>query len=273
MWLVLFTRALDRSGHSDTPIGFAGGARLLEPGICMKNAPWRTTEIAILREHYISKGAAACAGLLPMRSRAAVEAKARQLGYRTRPAYKPIASTPQIDKALVAYYASGRRDGLSKIANTYGRSRGWLLRRAAVLGVAKPLAKKPWEAKEQRILMANKGAKIITIQARLKRAGYARSLTDIGQRIVSHGEARTDQIEDDRIETMTSMQLAAIMGVSHSKTGAWIARGGLRATHGTIDPRAWQIKRTDLRAWMLRSAEWDHRKCNREWLIDILSGR
>lgn len=234
------------------------------------NLAWTPRERQVLRERYIAEGASACKALLPARTRTAILAEAARLGLKRQKPHRPWApSTPQIDDAIRAVYDSGRPWGACReLAKRLGRPVRWVTERAAQLGVARP--KRPistaWTPAEDALLedLLERRIQPTAMARAFRLRGYHRTGGAIGQR----ARALRLRMPSDP-DTWTASELAACMGVSDQTVLVWIRRAGLPAVRAD-DGRIWQIHRPRLREWLIRSAEWDHRRCAREWLLDIL---
>lgn len=60
---------------------------MLQLDLLPRADPWKTTEVAVLRDHYPRLGAFACVGLLPGRNLDAIRQKASRLGLLHCPAW------------------------------------------------------------------------------------------------------------------------------------------------------------------------------------------
>lgn len=234
---------------------------------------WTPRELQVIRERYLSEGLEACLKLLPVRNRQGLMNQATKMGLRRqRPHRKPKASTEMIDAAIRRLYAAPMGKGeLKSFCARYGTTRQWVQRRASILGCAVRMPKnrlRPdgWTEAENAIVERYSTRSPEAISKALKRAGFQRTPSACaGQR----WKLCFDSTDPD---IMTANALALAMGIDSHAVLRWIERHGLKAKQGAPGG-LWQIRRADLRRWLIESAAWDHRRCNREWLIEMLAGR
>jgi len=237
---------------------------------------WSPVEKQVLREQYLPAGLRACQRLLPARSCGAILNAARGMDLRRQRRHifnDP--STPEIDAQIRAYYQAGGkrpRGAQAKLAAKVDRPRHWVLARARELGIVNGSLKPAnWSAAELAILddAAEDGAR--AIQRRLKRAGYVRSLGAILCR------CRIEEVAlGGNPDIYNVHQICQLMGVEGKVVQRWIGRGHIKAKRDSSDgplPR-WIIRRTDLRTFLIESPlEWEARRADHLWLIEILAGR
>ena len=119
----------------------------------------------------------------------------------------------------------------------------------------------------------------VFIARQLAKAGYPRSESTVRGRIYNLRQRglleSADDILDDH-DLTTTCKVAAMMGVTYGKITQWITRGYLPATpqpHNGGKTRRMLIKRAALRRFLLdNQAHWDHRTCDKYWMIDLLVG-
>ena len=119
----------------------------------------------------------------------------------------------------------------------------------------------------------------VFIAKQLAKAGYHRSESTVRGRVYRLRQrgllGSADNILDDH-DLTTTCRVAAMMGITYGKITQWIARGYLAATpqpHHGSKTRRMLIRRADLRRFLLENqAHWDHRTCDKYWLVDILVG-
>jgi hypothetical protein len=177
-----------------------------------------------------------------------------------------------LDAAIKRLYATGLKTGtLKEFCARYGVTRQWVYWRAKALGVlqSKSDYNRPWSPAEDAIIEEYADRHPAVIARHLKKAGFARTPGATQSRRLKLGVYMPDP------DTFTANALAQCMGLDSHRVVAFIERHGLKARRmGSNHPQdPWVIRRHDVRTWLIESAEWDHRRCNREWLIEILAGR
>jgi hypothetical protein len=235
---------------------------------------WKTTELTIMRQHYPTEGVRACVALLPHRTRGAITQRARLMGLaapkqrRKSPAYKADEWT---DAQIRKTYESGlRRGDRRRLEQRLNRPGWWITKRAVAMGLAIPARRDPaWTEAETKLLEDTLTLDPHKAAIRFRRAGFARSATAIA---VMRQRMGMRQQRD----TYTANELAGLMGVELKKIVRWIADNRLQAKRrGTArdekDP--WEIKPAAVRALIIGyTAEIDIRRCNKFWLVDLLTG-
>lgn len=236
-------------------------------------ASWTPRERQVIREHYLRGGTAACAALLPARSKHAISEQARRLGLRRqKPHAAPQPSSEWIDAELRRFYGRARTASgeLKALSQRLGRSRQWIYSRARAIGAIVGRIKPPnWLQEEDDILHAHEGKGLRAIQKRLAAAGYRRSAAAITARLYDHGlSARVDDPD-----LFTANQLASAMRVDSKQVCQWIERGWLRATRDGSGASAWRIRRRDVRRFLIEHiGRWDHQRIEQYWLVEMLAG-
>jgi hypothetical protein len=231
---------------------------------------WTAEEMRVLVAHYLNEGAAGCAARLPGRLPRHIHTKAISMGLRRQKAHAATReSTDYIDAAIRRFYREPQpRGALTALAKRLSVTRQWVSTRAATLGVL-PVTRPEtqWTPEELAIVEANAHRRADAIAKLLRSRGYQRTAGAVGQRLKIAGFDRLDP------DVWTCTELARCMGVDSHVPLRWIERHGLKARKvGPGRTGAWEIRRKDLRDWLIRSAEWDHRRCPREWLVDLLAG-
>ena len=240
---------------------------------------WTTTEEALVRQHYPTKGPIYCAELLPHRGLAAIYAKAHALGLRAptsggtagqRFARKyPI--TDEIDQIITAGYRTAKARGdIKAIAARAGRPKWWVHKRAVALGLTilriKPLE---WSRPEMAILEEFGACDVKTIGAKLRAAGFKRSATAIEVQRKRSGIDTTDP------DSWTARDLGRLLGVDGVTVADWVRRRGLKADRKKWGPNgAYRIKRKALREWLQTHHGYvDLRKVDQPWFWRLVLGR
>ena len=153
-------------------------------------AYWTLEEMEALREAWPKGGMKEARKALPHRAEDALRGKAFALGLRTRDhkAYESYGQSDFVDAAIKRAYTSGR-PGLADLSRRVNRPVGWLKWRAGVLGVRRQLAGGGalWTADEDAILTAcsDAGMSVTAMQSRLKKAGFARSVSAVSCRLIT----------------------------------------------------------------------------------------
>ncbi len=241
-----------------------------DPYMPERRYPWTGRERQVLRERYIREGLAVCERMLPTRSRGAILNECARLGLRRQKTHaKPRESNEMLDAGIRKLYAD--RVGKGEVAAFAARhrvSRQWVYARAVVLGVALKRRRYPaWSAEEDALLEMHATKTPPAIAKIFTRNGFDRTPAAIVER---RWRRQLDSWDPD---VMTAKELGRCMGVGEHAALRWIARCGLKAKKtGEGEKCHWQIKRKDIRAWLIASREWDHRKADRDWLVEILSG-
>lgn len=233
---------------------------------------WTTPEVQVLREHYPTGGVRACLERLPGRDAPGIYARAakngiKRAGQRERRTWAP---SEWVDAQIKRAYADGSnvRGAVAELARRIDRPRDWISRRAVQLGLVQPRYKPgPWSAEELAILEEHYTLSPRAIAARLRKAGYSRTETAV---IVQRKRCGLRASDDP--DRWCARQLADAMGVEVHKVLRWIERGMLKATRQG-DEAPWAIHRRDVRAFLITHlGDWDHRRCEQLWLVEILAG-
>ena len=254
-----------------------------EAARCYGGRPaWTARELQVIRERYPAGGAPACASLLPERTANAIIERARKLGVRHLRRYvKQAPSNDVLDAAIRRLYAKGRpRNGAAaEFCRHWARSRQWVRARAIQLGAIAPMGQfRPWTADEERVLLDAIDHSARTAQKRLIEIG----ITDRTEPAIAERMRRLRRIhglERDGFDPdlFSGNELERLMGVEHRAIARWIKLGWLpakviRDAHGVV--LRYEIRRGPLREFLIaHPAEWHPGKCDRYWLVEILTGR
>lgn len=251
----------------------------LGPRPATSRSPWKTTEIKILRDHYPTGGAKACAPLLPGRSPLAIYYQAQRIGIKTlhglgnRVVYR---TTPQIDNMIRTLYQAPPKPGAVKaLSERIDRPRWWLRQRAIRLGISVPRFKETaWSAEEVRLVEANAHKKPNTITRLLARHGYSRSASAVMNKI------RRLQCDTTDYDHYSARGLSIAMGVDAKTVTRWIQSGLLKADRKGTDRTdqqggdMWRISRKQVREFIADNVGMiDIRKVDKYWLVDLLVGK
>ena len=241
---------------------------------------WTPAEIEILRREYPTGGSNAVRKFLPERCLRSIATKANKLQVKMpgRKSYQHQPASEWIDATLQRAYRTGKPD-LKAVAKACNRTHGWVKWRAQCLGLcgrASGTPTGPWTPAEIALLddCMEQSISITMIYQRFKAARHRRSLTAIRARIekLSLGWNR---------DFWTATDVARAFGVENHRPVSWIQTKKLKAVLirglGHDDQPAketiWRIELPDVREFMLYSPEcWDHRKMNKEVLLDLLCG-
>ena len=235
-----------------------------EPGI---RYAWTGPERQVIRERYVREGLAACMALLPARGRGSIMNEAARMELRRqKPHAPPRESNEMLDAAIRRLYAEG--GAVAAFAKRWGVTRQWVSVRAAEIGARRTLAPwSEWTQAELDLLELHATKKAASIANILKRHGFIRAPAAVNDKLRKLDIDRLD------MDNLSANETARCMGVDAHVALRWISHHGLKASRqGTGRTDHWSIKRKDLRAWMLRCRAWDHRKVDRDFLVEILSG-
>lgn len=237
---------------------------------------WTRAELDLMTEHWPKGGIRAVAPLLPHRSGESLRGKADFLGLHINGRKRPEKYHPSefIDAAIRRAYQTGAPN-LSNLERATGRHRGWIKWRAAAMGVSITNGGNhaPWSADENALLQdgIDNGKSATALHLALKRAGYHRSLSATATQIFKLGLSFTR-------DWWTASDVALMFAIDHKSIVRWLESGWLVATKER-GPSAskdaattlWKIQPEAVRRFMLAYPEkWDHRRLNREILLDLL---
>jgi hypothetical protein len=237
--------------------------------------PWTQAELDVLRAHYVADGIYACLSRLPARSKGTAMNYAGKLGlYRQKRHARAREQNPMLDAAIRRLYSgsTSKNDAaVRRLAEQWGVSRQYISRRALLMGVRPPLratARAPWSPEEDDLLEKHIAKSPEALQRIFERAGFRRTPSAcVARRLALGLNPRDDP------DVMTGQALAMAMGCAQQTVTRWIRSGALKASpYHDITKSPWCIQRRHIREFLLMNAEWDHRRCNRDWLIEILSG-
>lgn len=226
---------------------------------------WTVPEIAILRQHYSTGGAKACAELLPHRTLGSIYQHARTAGLfapKSPEKRRTWTSNDFVDAEIRRVYQSPmQKNTVRDLAKRLGYPRWWVSKRAANLGLVAPRFKEPkWSAKEIAILEEHSTKHSKIIQKYLKAAGFSRTETAIVVQRKRH------KLETRDVDLYTTGDIALMMGVDRTTVMRWIESEGLQASSGAVR----KVKRLALRSWIRDHAQLvDLRKVDRFWFIDL----
>ncbi len=247
---------------------------------------WTTREIEVLRRVYPTHGSDGCLPLLAGRTRAAIYAKAGQLGLDLTQApirmqHTRYKSSPEIDEAIRRVYSAPMpRRAVIDLARSVMRPKGWVSKRAAQLGLVPPRFKElPWSEAEDAIVYAREHRHPQTVQQALKRAGYTRTLTAVRVRMTRLGVSARTNITSTHV---TATQLARLFGIDPTVVSKhWIRHGLLPATARGTERKPQQggdmlaIKWADVRRFVFAYPHLiDLRKVHpqRIWFLSLMAG-
>lgn len=190
-----------------------------------------------------------------------------------------LPNSPEIDEALRMVYGLSRDYGrgdsshtgsltLKEITLRFGRTRGYLRRRAEELNLPLRQVKRhsKWSEEEQRILERNAHLSCEAIQKRLVNEGYKRTISAIRDRITLHNLRQgTPYFRQE--------ELVQYLGVSAQKVRRWMQEGLIRCqrmqTNSPTDPRL--VHRNEVRRFVQRNPmAIDLRRVDQLWFLDIV---
>lgn len=244
---------------------------------------WTNKEIAVIAEHYPAGGVAACAPLLPRRTKGGIYQQARKMGLmfgdNTPQPRKTWQTTEDIDRRIIECYRNKPEKGAVKeLAKMLSRPYWWVKKRGSALGVAQAALKDnkepEWSAFEVEMLKKH-SSKTPDVIARIFRShGFKRTATSI---VVKRKRLKCDTVD---IDHYTATQLAGEFGVDAKVVTRWIEQGWLKATRRGTDRTdkqggdMWWIKRKDVRGFIIKSIGIiDIRKVDKIWLVDLLANQ
>lgn len=237
-----------------------------------RRAYWRTTELAVIREHYAAGGIDACAPHLPGRSRVNIYQQAQRLGIRSRRQKLRVRHSYGVDARIdeqirSAHQRAPERGSIQRLAERVGRPRWWVTRRAIELGLTTPRFAEPaWSADEIAVLERTANRRPETAQRALAAAGFHRTLTAV---IVKR---KRRDIPVPGPTGHSAQALAQRLGYDAKFVVRWIETGALKATRGE---RTYTIRDRDVRAFVIAHPDAiDLRKLplpNRAWFVRMLA--
>lgn len=237
----------------------------------MKNRLWQGWECRILQRVYPEHGAKACVREGIDRTPEAIRAKAREFDLRGVGGNLAgqLPTSPEIDGIIRLEYGVGADHSPAReIARRVRRPVGWVHRRARELGVSRTGIRTIWCEAEDAILTRMHGHSIKQATEALRRAGYSRSWNSVARRMALL--QMSGRCPDGML---TTQSIADCMGVGISTVSRWCNAGKIksRKRDGT---GCRLVNIADLRTFLIESPHaWDHRLCDKYWLIDILAGR
>lgn len=238
---------------------------------------WSTVEVEILRKHYPVGGVEACRALLSDRSPSSIHNQAQRLGC-TAPAYRPpvkrirYESSDYLDEQIRLVYAKegSFRGEIQRLSDRIGRSKDWIRRRAEALGVTRNREKpQNWSKEELAVLDERISEGADAIYRALRRSGFVRSKSSILNQIRRQGLSM-----DVATDVYSGNELCRLFGVHHLKVRNWIALFGLKAVRNRGEKTHYQVRRKDLRSWVINNVEHvNFATVDKHWLTDLLAGR
>lgn len=237
----------------------------------MQKRGWQEWECRILQRVYPEHGAKACIKEGIDRTPGAIRAKAREFDVRGVGGNMAgqLPTTPEIDAIIRLEYGVGEHHSTGReIARRVRRPVGWVQRRARELGILSAGHGAIWSAGEEAILSRMSGHPITRVVDALQRAGYARSWHAVARRM-AHLKV-SSRCPDGML---TAQGIAECMGISPSTVARWCTAGRIKSrTRDGTGCRLVNI--ADLRTFLIENPNaWDHRLCDKHWLIDLLAGR
>jgi len=244
-----------------------------------ENPDWRTTEIAILREHYPQGGALACHKLLPKRSMTAIAHKANSIGLRTTyhhardigAKFTPARQLPDNWQSILRAYASAGEYGWRRdAAAAVNRSPSWVSAQLRKMGLGQNHAdweRTPWTEAELQLLEMHGHLSAERIQQIMAAQGIRRTQSAIASKLARLGLDRTDP------DRWTLTELSRLCGVSSITTLRWADALGLKTTRHSHRPLSHRMtSRDDIKRWVIKTGarHLDLTRVNQVWLKEIL---
>lgn len=243
---------------------------------------WTPEEDWTLRKFYPALGAQDCVARLGgRRSDQSVQTRAKRLGLTYRgpkvAGARKHHPTEACDADLREAYRTGPRRGeLPALSVRHGLPVDWLRRRAQTLGLSRQRRAeyKPWTPEEDALIRHYAGFAVVTIQQKLRAAGFSRTRAAVGHRRSVLGEHRQP------VDVYSVHQVAKMLGRNPSTVSHWVRCEWLRATRvdpARVDgrPDFWEVKHGALRAFVISHPHLMDlsRVTDAEWLINLIAGR
>ncbi|HSS62829.1 MAG TPA: hypothetical protein VLS27_00200 [Gammaproteobacteria bacterium] len=172
------------------------------------------------------------------------------------------------------YQQAPIRGGVKRLAERLGLPMWKVSQFAQDQGFARVGARGPaWTDAEDKLLMVHYWKTPRVISRIFKTNGYSRSPNAVSVR-----RSRL-QLRVADADVYTARGLADCMGVEVHTVMNWVKKGLLRAGRKGTNRADWQgdiyvIYPSAVRDFLIRyTAHWDHRKTDKFWLVDILSGQ
>lgn len=184
-----------------------------------------------------------------------------------------------LDRAVdEAYLHDGKAGAVARAARKYGLPVKQLYRRGRHRLLAKTNSRSRWSAAEDELLEQHPhltGAQTVQLLKARGFPGRSREAVWLRRRTIG-------ATYDQRIDTYTADDLAAIMGVSQNTVARWCRSGLLKARRRSRENHAlhehwrehWLIQRADVRSFLIdHPMRWKLAGVDQLWLIDILARR
>ena len=228
---------------------------------------WSGTERVLVRDNYVSKGAAWCAKRLN-RTPGAVRMFALKNGFSLSAADIAKPSSPLIDAQIKRAYTEGRGSA-TRLAKATGHSLGWISRRAGELGLSmRPSRCSLYTGEEAEFVEAHAHLSRHRIAALMRERGWSRTACSI-QKFIDHHRVA------DNGDFIGSTGLALCLGVSDGTIRSWARTGELigHARDGTDERGSWRFYAlTDVARFVVQHPHRiDLRKVDGPWLIDLIA--
>ena len=264
-----------------TPVSFREGRgsepRLSTPRVagCHSARYWTDEEIVILREHYVTRGAAFCTTLLPARHLGSIYRKAAELGLAAaRPDQRRSAIGSSLDERIEALWqVEIGRGAVARIAEALGVPRHFVSGRASILGLSRAHRKEPrWTAAEDELLKRAPLHNPDRAAAFFRAHGYTRSPTALVVR------SKRLEISRRRTDVFSAGAAARLLGVDGKTVCELCSQGHIHATRrGTArlvqqGGDTWAILPGDLRRYILDDIDrLDIRRVDKHAFVALLA--
>ena len=188
--------------------------------------------------------------------------------------WNTVRFTTEMDEELRRVYARADYPALGVLAKRWGMPRWRLTHRAQRLGIA-ATKEPPWSDEEIKILERNCHLTPRIIANKLRAKGYRRSETGV---VLKRKRLRLRKAD----RGYSANGLAEVMGVDCSTVLRWIERGLLgaqrlpseRSVQQVAAAGEWFIRPRRVRQFITHHvALVDTRKCDKYWLIDLLTNK
>lgn len=240
---------------------------------------WTTPELRRFKAAWAEGGLAAATLACPDRTPGALYQVAKREGLIApkppRPRRPRLEWNEHQDDLIRRKLAEPRLDrGVwDDLALTLRRPRQAIQQRAKKLGLRSPRFKPPpWSAAEDAILAESQGLSAKTMEKRLHRAGFPRSIRAVQCRL---SELRLSGAAAHGEDAMNAAGLARMLGLAGCIVARWCAEGALKAKRR--DGRSWLVTRPAFRKFVLEHpARIDLAKVeaagSRYWFLDLIGG-
>ncbi len=231
---------------------------------------WTAPQRALIVEHYRTKGGPWCSAQTG-RTLSAVHRFARSIGAALPKQAVEHPSNPEMDRIIRRAYESGRNGAVVDCAKALGKSKAWVFRRGAELGLTtRRRDYTPWSPEEEAIVEEHAHCTRLHISKLLRKRGYRRSARAVQDLISRRGLSGAQ----DRF--LTPPAIAAGFGVDPSTVLKWIRAGDLKTSvkerDQTGQTHKYLVEDIDLASMVVRHPTmFNLAKADAAWLIDLIA--